>query len=135
MVEETTATWDLPRDLTAGAAARGHVRDFLSPTDPDDVRESCELVASELAVNAVRHGHPPATMSLRRDGAGIRLEVTSGVRTTRPTVGTLDALDPQSPRGRGLGIAASLADELGWIEADGRITVWADFRQGRISPG
>jgi anti-sigma regulatory factor (Ser/Thr protein kinase) len=127
VVEDKTAGWDLPRDITAGAAARRHVADFLSPSDPATLRESCELVASELAVNAVRHGHPPARMSLRREGHGIRIEVTSGLGTARPEFGALEALDPESPNGRGLAIAARLADDIGWTEIDGRITVWADI--------
>lgn len=135
MVEETTATWDLPRDLTAGAAARGHVRDFLAPTDPDDVRESCELAASELAVNAIRHGHPPATLRLVRRAHEIRIEVTGGAGLTRPRITPLHSVEPDSPSGRGLAILASIATDLGWSEDDGRITVWADFRRGEISPG
>ncbi len=117
-----TATWDLPRDLTAGAAARRHVADFLSAADSDDLRDACELVASELAVNAVRHGLPPATMTLRRDGNGVLVEVTNRVGATLPNVGSLDT---ESDHGRGLAIAARLAEHLDWDEADGRIRVRA----------
>lgn len=127
MVEETTAAWDLPPDLTAGAAARGHVRDFLPATEPDDVRDSCELVASELAVNAIRHGHPPATLRLVRMADEIRIEVTGGAGPTRPRITPLDGVEPDSPSGRGLAIVASIATELGWSEDDDRITVWASI--------
>jgi serine/threonine-protein kinase RsbW len=121
-MEQMTATWDLPRDLTAGAAARRHVADFLSAADSDDLRDACELVASELAVNAVRHGLPPATMTLRRDGNGVLVEVTNRVGATLPNVGSLDT---ESDHGRGLAIAARLAEHLDWDEADGRIRVRA----------
>lgn len=128
---ETTATWALPRDLTAGAAARRHVAEFLSPADEpapagqEDLLDACELVASELAVNAVRHGRPPATLFLHRDGHRVRVEVTCSAGTKRPMVGTPADVDPQASNGRGLAIVASLADDLDWTECDGRITVWA----------
>lgn len=128
---ERTATWALPRDLTAGAAARRHVAEFLSPADApapagqEDLLDACELVASELAVNAVRHGRPPATLLLHRDGHSVRVEVTSSAGTARPRVGSLAEVDLQSSHGRGLAIVASLADDLDWMECDGRITVWA----------
>jgi len=121
-MEESTASWELPRDLTAGAAARRHVSDFLSSADGDDLRDACELVASELAVNAVRHGLPPATMTLRRDGHGVLVEVTNRVGATRPNVG---AFDTESDHGRGLAIAARLSEHLDWDESDGRIRVRA----------
>jgi len=122
VMEESTASWELPRDLTAGAAARRHVSDFLSAADGDDLRDACELVASELAVNAVRHGLPPATMTLRRDGNGVLVEVTNRVGATLPKVGSFDT---ESDHGRGLAIAARLAEHLDWDEADGRIRVRA----------
>jgi anti-sigma regulatory factor (Ser/Thr protein kinase) len=127
----TTADWTLPEDLTAGAFARHCVREFLSAPgtsealDPDALVDSAELVASELAVNAVRYGRPPATLALRRLPGRLRLEVTNDPGSGEPTLGTLVG---DAPGGRGLVIVSRIASDWGWQRDDlGRITVWAEI--------
>jgi anti-sigma regulatory factor (Ser/Thr protein kinase) len=132
-----TADWTLPEDLTAGAFARRCVREFLSaPETPrapqtDALVDSAELVASELAVNAVRYGRPPATLALRRLPDRLRLEVTNAPGSGEPALGTLDG---DAPGGRGLVIVSRATTDWGWQRDDlGRITVWAEF-SAEVSP-
>lgn len=121
---EPAVTWDLPGDLTAGAFARDRVRSSLTEVDPA-LREDCALVASELAINAVRHGRPPARLMLRRSRRHVRIEVTSGAGSTRPHV-----REPatEADSGRGLALVTRLSEESGWSEASDTVTCWALLR-------
>ena len=121
---EPAVTWDLPGDLSAGAVARERVRVALAEVDPA-LREDCALVASELAVNAVRHGRPPVQLVLERSGGDVRIEVTSGAGSTRPQVREPAA---EADSGRGLALVARLSAESGWTEESERVTSWARLR-------
>lgn len=122
------AGWTLPEDLTAGSFARTRVREFLSDspaTDSDDLVDAAELVASELAVNAIRHGRPPATLALQRLPGRLRVEVANDPGATVPALGPLDH---QESSGRGLGLVDQLATDWGWDhDIQGCITVWAEI--------
>lgn len=119
--------WTLPEDLTAGAFARRCVREFLQTseaTDTDSLADTAELVASELAVNAVRHGRPPATLTLRRLPGRLRIEVANAPGPGEPTLG---ALDGDAPGGRGLAIVSRASADWGWRrDEEGLVTVWAE---------
>ena len=90
--------------------------------------EDMELIAAELASNAIRHS--PAG----QDGGEFTATVRTGPGWARIEVsdtGTSEWHEPQSPDldaeyGRGLAIVAALADKLGHdITANGQ-TVWAE---------
>lgn len=121
---EPAVTWELPGDLSAGAVARECVRTALTEVD-EALREDCALVASELAVNAVRHGRPPARLVLLRSGGDVRIEVTSGSGSTRPQM-----REPatEADSGRGLALVARMSAESGWSEESDRVTSWALLR-------
>lgn len=121
---EPAETWDLPGDLSAGAFAREQVRAALADVD-EPLREDCALVASELAVNAVRHGRPPARLALHRTGPDVRIEVTSGAGSTRPQA---QVPEVHGGSGRGLTLVARLSVESGWSEASDLVTSWAVLR-------
>lgn len=121
---EPVETWPLPGDLSAGSFARQQVRAALTKVDAT-LREDCALVASELAVNAVRHGRPPAHLALHRTGHQVRIVVTSAAGPTRPLVQQAAA---GSDSGRGLALVARLSEESGWSEESGIVTSWALLR-------
>ena len=109
------ATPDL-RGLRAGlhAALRAH-RAVTAPV---------VLVASELTTNALRHGAPPATVTLSRTGAGYLLDVADGA------VDALPALAERRPLGQGgfgLYVVGRMADAVGWFAEHDRKHVWALF--------
>jgi anti-sigma regulatory factor (Ser/Thr protein kinase) len=90
--------------------------------------EDMELIASELASNAIRHspagqGGGEFTVTIRTGPGWARIEVSD--------TGTGEWYVPQGPDldaeyGRGLAIVAALADKLGHdITANGQ-TVWAE---------
>ena len=116
-------TWTLPHDLTAARSARDHVREYaahhaLDPSIADDLG----LVASELAVNAVRHGSGGATLHLQPVDGGVRVSVQGSSVSTDPVVGDVDDL---ATSGRGLAMVAALAQDWGWARDGDQVTVWA----------
>jgi anti-sigma regulatory factor (Ser/Thr protein kinase) len=81
---------------------------------PTEVREDAELVVSELAGNAVRHGRADLTLTLSRRLGALTVTVTDhGPRAATdrvPGARTLD--DDPAECGRGLLILAELTDRL-----------------------
>ncbi|MEU6093418.1 ATP-binding protein [Streptomyces sp. NPDC047079] len=92
---------------------------------PDDARESVELVVSELATNAVRHGRVPGRyfeVAMVYDGEKtVEVEV-SDASSHRPV-----AADPgpEATSGRGLLLVTALAQSWGVRDRVVGKTVWA----------
>ncbi len=68
----------LPAGPIAGRAARAVVRRVAGARVPVAVLADLELVASELASNAVLHGRPPYRLSVWRGDDRLHLEVADG---------------------------------------------------------
>lgn len=116
-------SWPLPHDLTAARAARDHVAEFVAALDMDPhSADAITLAASELAVNAVRHGEGDATLILDLVDGRVRVSVRGTSPTTDPIAGAPDEL---ATSGRGLAIVASLAQDWGWSRDGDQVTVWA----------
>jgi hypothetical protein len=89
---------------------------------PRTVSGPVALVASELATNALRHGVPPATVTLSRLPTAYLLDVADSAVDERPV---LAARRPLGEGGFGLYLVGRLADDLGWYVAADRKHVWA----------
>lgn len=101
-------------------AARRFALEVLQGT-PLELRQSAELMVSELATNGVRHGRTSFHVSIQRTGEAVRVEVTDrGAGTPR-----IQFPGPDEPSGRGLQIVDMLAEEWG-VEMEAAIgkTVW-----------
>jgi serine/threonine-protein kinase RsbW len=117
--------WVLPDDLSAARAARAHVADDLARRGVTDSRaDDVLLVTSELAANAVRHGHPPVVLRLDYTTSGIRVTVSDHGGEGEPAV--LDATS-DAGHGRGLAMVQALADDIGWHRDGDRLDVWAEL--------
>jgi anti-sigma regulatory factor (Ser/Thr protein kinase) len=81
------------------------------------------VVIAELATNALRHGDPPYTVTVRDEGRGA---VTVLVQDGSPDLPALRPLEPRGAGGRGLRIVEGLVEEWGVLrhQDDGK-TVWA----------
>ena len=118
-----SAGFDLPTNETAPSIARADARNQLKRWSLSALVEPLSLVVSELVSNAVRHGHPPFKMLMRRLGGGVRVDVHDAGHT-------LDSEDPVSnpnnEGGRGLLIVKALSTDYGvdQIPDDGK-RVWA----------
>lgn len=100
---------------------RRYVRGALGGTD-EELSARAELVASELATNALRHGGGGLHVAVRATGSSVRIEVTdaspSAPRPRRPAT--------DDPGGRGMLVVDAVADDWG-VEpsptGDGKV-VW-----------
>ena len=121
---ETSVTF--PGVAAIVPAARRYVRGILADSPRVD---DAELIAAELAANAIRHtpsGHAaansPSASGASRDGRASRLPTkvqANGIRC---------AATPMTSAGRGLAIVAALADRLGHdLTTGGAQTVWAEI--------
>ncbi len=93
---------------------------------PRETVETVELIASELATNAVRHARTDFGMTIETNGE-IRIEV----RDSGPGRPTALSPKPSELTGRGLRIVEALSDVWGvTLRPDGK-TVWCTLRPGR----
>ena len=106
----------------AVAAARVMARDALAAW-PRETVETVELIASELATNAVRHARTGFEMTIEANGE-IRVEVTdSGGGSPTPL-----SPEPRDLTGRGLRIVEALSDAWGVTVRPQGKTVWCTLR-------
>ena len=105
------------------AHARRFVREALDVWGLTAIRESAQLIASELGTNAARHAESPFRMTITRGADTITLAVRDA-SADQPRSRTAD---PADIGGRGLALVAGVADAWGTtVEPDGK-TVWAEI--------
>jgi hypothetical protein len=128
------ATCELPAALSSVREARRFTRATLQHWDLCALRESIELVASELVTNALRYAVPVGSA-----GAPVRLSLirwTSGVvcggRPPRGDAPIAKDADFVAETGRGLHLVESFSENWGWhpLSGAGKV-VWALF----LAPG
>ena len=90
-----------------------------------NMTETAQLLVSELATNAIRHGTPPIRLSLRLDRDRLRVEVTD----SSPSLPELSDPGPEQASGRGLQIVQLLAARWGANASPRRLgkTVWFEL--------
>lgn len=116
-----------PHARSAGDARRFVRRTLIAWGCPPALRETAELLVSELVANAVRHARTGIRLTLRPQGGAVRAEVSDGsAHRPRPRLP-----EARSETGRGLFLVDQLAPEWGVREHDGGKTVW--FVLGQIS--
>jgi anti-sigma regulatory factor (Ser/Thr protein kinase) len=109
--------------------ARTHLRRVLED-QPQELVDVAELLTSELATNAIRHGASGFELKIEVDES-IRLEVRdTGVG--RPAV---VAAGPHDSSGRGLGIVEALSSAWGVISSSVGKTVWCELPIPRVRGG
>ncbi len=116
-----TARWTLPPVPDSVPRARSLVLALLDDAD-SSVRDSVQLMVSELATNCVLHARSDFVLEAVRGDGQVRVEVTDSAG------GTAQVLHPSSTEdhGRGLQIVSALADAWG-VDVDGDgpgKTVW-----------
>ena len=87
-----------------------------------EVADTCVLLVSELATNAVLHARTPFTVSIERDPT-LRVEVHDG--DPRPPH-TRD-YGPEAASGRGLHLVEALAHSSGTVTHAGGKSVWFEL--------
>ncbi len=108
------------------ARVRAYVADELRRLDRIDLTDDAELVASELATNAVLHGDGIVRVAVGPVDEGVRLEVHDRTRVSPVlALATTDAMT-----GRGLRLVAAVASRWGVEPADAGKVVWAELDPG-----
>jgi serine phosphatase RsbU (regulator of sigma subunit)/anti-sigma regulatory factor (Ser/Thr protein kinase) len=108
------------------ARVRAYVADELRRLDRLDLTDDAELVASELATNAILHGEGVVRVAVDPVDDGVRLEVHD--RTRVPPVLALASADAMT--GRGLRLVAAVASRWGVEAVDDGKVVWAELEPG-----
>jgi anti-sigma regulatory factor (Ser/Thr protein kinase) len=120
------ATASFPPELESASSARHFAEGVLDEWALVSVREEVRLLVSELVVNAVLHAGTAADVSLRYDGACLRVEVSDG----SPDQPSPRDYEPSAPTGRGLLILDHLVERWGVdTHAEGK-TVWFEMATG-----
>lgn len=141
----------LPPEPASVSAARRFATETLRAWRLPAVAADVTLVVSELATNAVLHARTPFDVTLRRSGAGVRVEVVDGssspvspLAPVRPEVppslmgadddpaAIEDLLRAGATTGRGLQMVAGVARSWGSVprpEGPGKV-VWAELGTG-----
>ena len=93
-----------------------------SGVGPGEAAERMLIVVTELATNALRYGLPPTVVLLYRAGRDYLVDVVDHDPTTEPE---LVAERRPAVGGLGLGLARSLALDVGWYRTTTTKHVWA----------
>lgn len=120
-----TSRASFPDDPASAAAARSFTREALSGLASQAI-DRAMLVVSELASNAIRHGHSDFVLTIdttQVDAAhvDVRIEVSDDSQS----LPVLAAPDLLAPAGRGLVIVAALSQRWGVTTRPRGKAVWA----------
>jgi anti-sigma regulatory factor (Ser/Thr protein kinase) len=120
--------WSYECRLAAELGSAGRVRDFVSTHliahQLGALVQDVELVASELATNAVIHARTAFAVTLSGTDEGVLLSVCDG--SVAMPVGTVPAA--LQSNGRGLTIVAAFSSAWGVVADDcGSKSIWATF--------
>jgi hypothetical protein len=122
--------------LRPTAASTGEARRFAGSVLDEwqlvgTLTSDVALCVAELAANAAIHTRAPYTVTLRRAGLGVRIDVIDArpdqLPVVVPLVGTVVDMTLRSTTGRGLQIVATLSDRWGVSTSNGAKAVWAEL--------
>lgn len=123
----------LPHSPLSPGIARATARLVLDRHSLDELGDSAQLLASELATNCYRHAPGPARLRLSWEAGVVRMSMWDTGRTL-PGVAEHPAPDGViAGSGRGLRLVGAYADDWGWyaldpnrLGVDGKI-VWCEL--------
>jgi anti-sigma regulatory factor (Ser/Thr protein kinase) len=122
---------------SSGRQVRHFVVKILRDWKLDELVDDAALCVAELATNAVLHTRAPFTVTVRRSGPGIRIDVLDEepgqVPEPMPRQGSAADLSAAGSTGRGLQIVAVLASRWGFSTTAGAKTVWVELAPGPVS--
>ncbi|MDK3255617.1 ATP-binding protein [Blastococcus capsensis] len=125
-----TASMDLPPVPASVPVARRLVHQLLQVWGARQDRDDAALLVTELVANVVDHvgGSTCLTLEATFSDEWLRLAVVD-CSATRPSVQELDA---ERPRGRGMLMVELLADRWGCEDHRGGKRVWFELRPPRL---
>jgi anti-sigma regulatory factor (Ser/Thr protein kinase) len=115
--------WEISPSAAEVSRARRELGTLLQHRGvTSDVGDAVLLVAHELLVNGVEHGHTAVRLTVALHPTRVRLDVRDG----SPAPPALQPMDPLAMHGRGLQMVAAFADRWGWYPDGPGKTVWAE---------
>jgi anti-sigma regulatory factor (Ser/Thr protein kinase) len=122
LVAQWRASIDVPATIDGPAAARRVIAALLPVWELPALRDSAELVVSELVTNAYLHapGSDSFELEIVRRENGVRIGLADG-NSIRPM---LRELGGEEPSGRGMSLVAALASAWGAEDHHGGKRVW-----------
>ncbi len=125
--KEWSHSTELDADDSSASDARAFVTRHLLEHDLGHLIDDVQLVASELATNAIAHAHTTFMVTLEALDESVRLEVLDG----SPTEPVMMTAQPMDTGGRGVAIVNALSREWGSAAStSGGKSVWATFDRG-----
>ncbi|MFI0239733.1 ATP-binding protein [Streptomyces sp. NPDC016845] len=104
-----------PNDPRAVTVCRRALRLILTLHGPPHLTETAELLATELASNAVRHTKGPAGLRLHYKNGVLRIGVwDADPKPPAPAPARALLVPAESEQGRGLDLVRAFADGWGW---------------------
>jgi anti-sigma regulatory factor (Ser/Thr protein kinase) len=124
----TSAQWLHQDRFAAGPSSVVGVRWFIASHlrehDLSDLVDDVQLVASELATNALVHAQPPFTVTLQGFETFVFLTIRDGSRSQPVRV----VAEPMATSGRGLSIVEAVSSDWGVHQTvAGEKWIWAAF--------
>ena len=119
--------WELPPTARSVPQARRHVAATLEQWQLDGMVDTACLLVSELVTNAVLHARTAMTLTVTREGDGVRVSVTDG----SPAPPALRRHSDTATTGRGLRLLDELADAWSVDGGDDSKSVWFTLSTSR----
>ena len=119
--------WQLPPTARSVPQARRHVAATLEQWHLDGLVDAACLLVSELVTNAVLHARTAMTLTVARDGDGVRVSVTDG----SPVPPALRRHSDTATTGRGLRLLDQLADAWSADAMGNSKSVWFTLSTSR----
>ena len=119
---------ELQRSVTEVKRARALVERTCDGLRPDFV-STVQLLTSELVTNAVQHGSGKIRVEVRRQHAGVRVDVID----QSPVEPVLPA-QQSNPTSRGLRVVNAFADRWGVVPLHNAKSVWFSLHQSTSVP-
>lgn len=115
-----SATIELPPEAVSARRARHWVTDRIAGYGLEPLGDAVELLTAEVVTNALLHANTRLRLHVRREGAGVQVEVHDGSSVPPHR----QHFSSTATTGRGVGLLDDLADEWGWRPEDDGKTVW-----------
>jgi anti-anti-sigma regulatory factor/anti-sigma regulatory factor (Ser/Thr protein kinase) len=129
-----TVRADLAAGLHAAAQARRVVADACHGWQLTDLVGDAELIVTEMASNAVRHGVPPVRLLVALRGPYLHIVVRDGSPSPPEPYDATGSLAALRDHGHGLYLVEAVSTAWGSLaSADGK-AVWATLRAEPIGP-
>lgn len=123
------ATIELPAEPLSARRARHWVTERVVGYGLEPLRDAVELLTAEVVTNALLHANTRLRVRVRRQGAGVQVEVQDGSEAPPMRL----HFSRTATTGRGVGLLDDLADEWGWRPETGGKTVWFRVLRARES--